>query len=138
MTSSPINLHLRDVLIRTLPLVRQHKEAMVARTAWALRGVSRGSARDSEAIAKTLADLLLDQAHSLAGTGALRPLDGVAERHRALGIDGRYYSRFGDALVPALPDLLGPNVPREVATAWCDAFWMVVRAIKPVRMVANG
>jgi hemoglobin-like flavoprotein len=137
--STPISLHQRDMLVRTLPLVRQHKEAIVARLAWALRGVSRQrSARDVETIARTLTELLIDQAHALSGTGTLRPLDDVSSRHAALGIDGRFYSRFGDALVPVMSDLLGPNVPRDVAPAWCDAFWMVVRALKPVKVAANG
>jgi len=140
MSSTPtINRHLQDILVRTLPLVRQHKEAMIARIACSLRGVARErGARHAEAIARELAELLLDQAHSLSGTGALRPLDGVAERHREVGIDGRYYSRFGDALVPVLGDLLGANVPRDVPAAWCDAFWMVVRSLKPVKIAANG
>src|SRR5690606_923295 len=93
--STTISQHLRDTLVRTLPLVRQHKAAMVSRIAWSLRGVARERGpRDAEMIARTLTELLLDQAHSLSGTGALRSLEGVADRHREQGIDGRYYSRF--------------------------------------------
>jgi hemoglobin-like flavoprotein len=80
-----------------------------------------------------LVELLLDQAHGLIETRMPRRLGGTLAEHRALGIDGRHYSRFGDALVPILSDLLGPNVPREVPVAWCDAFWTIVRTIEPQR-----
>ena len=56
-----------------------------------------------------------------------RRIDRLLDEHRAIGIEARHYSRFGDALIPALTDLLGPNVPRDVPAAWCDAFWTIIR-----------
>ena len=31
---------------------------------------------------------------------------------------------------PVLKDVLGPTLPRAVASAWCDAFWILVRAAR--------
>ena len=78
-----------------------------------------------------IVDLLVRQASLIAETGDVAGLETVAAEHRSLEIEGRHYSRFGDALVPILRDLLGPRVPREVPSAWCDTFWAVIRATEP-------
>lgn len=137
--NSMISERTREMLTWSLPLVRQHKDALIDRVELNLRGVDGAvSRRDTEMTAMVLVELLLDQAHGLIGTRMPSRLDGMLAEHRALGIDGRYYSRFGDALTPILSDLLGPNVPRQVPAAWCDAFWTIVRALEAPRRRAVG
>ena len=80
-----------------------------------------------------LVQLLLDRVRSLVETGEFGAVDGLFDEHRALGIDGRHYSRFGDALVPILRDVLGPGAPREIAGLWCDTFWSLIRELEPSR-----
>jgi hypothetical protein len=124
---NPVN---KDALSRSLPLVRQHQHALIERLAYSMgEALQDGSPLGREEVAATLAELLIGQVERLADSGTIGRLDGVAQAHRALGIDGRHYSRFGDSLVPILVDLLGPNVPREIPSAWCDAFWLVIRSI---------
>ena len=120
----------RSHLSQSLPFVEQRKEGLVNRMEANLRA---GEADEepygqSEVVAMILVDLLLAQARNLADTGEVADLRDVKEEHRALAISGRHYSRFGDALVPILKDLLGPRLPREVASAWCDTFWAVIAA----------
>ena len=83
----------------------------------------------AKAVARVLTGLLIEQGRNLVDWGELRvPGDALVE-HRALGISGRHYSRFGDALVPVIRDVLGPGVPREIALAWCDAFWAAIGGV---------
>jgi hemoglobin-like flavoprotein len=127
-----ISDHVRQLLARSLPLVEAHREALVRGIEASFNGarsVHRLPGRPKVAAA-TLAELLLVEARRLVDTGEFADLRNVLAEHRPLKIDGRHYSRFGDALIPVLRDVLGPNVPREVAGAWCDAFWTIVRAAK--------
>ena len=124
--SAKISAPSRELLSRSLPMVRQHKPALMGQMAHSL-GAEGTSTRNSREIAGALVELLFDQTHDLITGNERRGLDRLFDEHRAIGIESRHYSRFGDALVPALTDLLGPNVPREVPSAWCDAFWTIVR-----------
>ena len=89
------------------------------------------SCGQSEVTGLLLVDLLIDQAAELAGCGAVGDLRKVGQAHSRLGIDGRHYSRFGNALLPILRDVMGPTLPPRIASAWCDAFWFIVRALRP-------
>ena len=80
-------------------------------------------------IATTLVDMLLEQARPMAEGRTPHNLETVAARHRLQGIDGRHYSRFGDALAPVLRDAVGPRLPGAVTAAWGDAFWVVIRGV---------
>lgn len=124
--SNILSPHVRNVLSRSLPMVRQHKDELIEKMERSLRVSGDADPRVSQGIAIGLVEMLLDQAHSLTASGLPRPAR-PGDDHSALDIEGRHCSRFGDALVPALSDLLGPNVPREVPTAWCDAFWTILR-----------
>lgn len=138
--SYPISDHARDMLARSLPLVHPRKDRIIDRMELHLRGAAddEESFGQSEVAAMLLVQLLLDQVRNLVGSGELAAADGTRDEHRALGIDGRHYSRFGDALVPILRDVLGASVPREVAGIWCDAFWTIVRQMEPQREVATA
>ena len=56
--------------------------------------------------------------------------DSIRREHETLGIAGRHYSRFGDALVPVIRDVIGRGTPREVSSAWVDGFWAMIRAVQ--------
>ena len=128
----------RTFISRSLPLVQPHKEHLITRMESNLRldepdGTPIGH---SELSAMILVELLLTQAHHLSSSSELGDLRDVADEHRAHGISGRDYSRFGDALVPVLKDLFGARVPPEVPAAWCDMFWVIVRAALAQRELA--
>ena len=127
--NSPVSTRLRSLLSRSLPLVQQHKAVLVERIERSLAAAEGADEPfgQAEVSAMMLVELLLGQARSLVESGVLAPLGDVAAEHRALGITGRHHSRFGDALVPILRDLLGTTVPREIPAAWCDLFWAVLR-----------
>ena len=120
----------RQFLSQSLPFVQQHKEHLINRMEANLRANGAGNSPygQSEVTAMILVDLLLNQARALSELGELGDLQDVADEHQALAISGRDYSRFGDALVPVLKDILGPKLPAEISSAWCDAFWTIVRA----------
>jgi hemoglobin-like flavoprotein len=120
----------REIIARSLPLVRQRKDEIIGAMKIYLRRIEDGrNAFDpSDVAAMILTELLLRQASLIAGSGKAAGLETTAIEHAALGIDGRHYSRFGDALVPILRDSLGFNLPREVSSAWSDTFWSIIRA----------
>ena len=128
--SEAVSTRTRSLLARTLALVQQRREALVARMESALAELepNGGAVGQAEVTAVLLVDLLLDEARQLVEAGALGPLGHVTGEHYLLDITGRHYSRFGDALMPILRDLLGPIPPREVLAAWVDTFWAIIRA----------
>jgi hypothetical protein len=134
--SSPVSDRTRSLLARSLPLVQQRRILLVERIAHRFAAALHDVPSSHSATAAAgLVGLLVDQAKRLGESGAFGRLD-FLEEHRALDIDGRHYSCFGDALVPILRDLLPPTVPREVAGAWCDTFWAVLRAGQSVEAEA--
>jgi hypothetical protein len=80
-------------------------------------------------IATALVDMLIDQARPMAEGLEPGEVEALAASHRLLGIEGRHYSRFGDALAPVLRDVVGPRLPSAVTAAWGDAFWSVIRRV---------
>jgi hypothetical protein len=138
--SSPISDNVRDLLARSLPLVHLHKDRVIERLELHLRGVAGDgqASGQSDVAAMLLLQLLLDQARGVVESGEIAADAAILDEHRALEIDGRHYSRFGDALVPILRDVLGTSVPREVAGAWCDTFWAAVRELEERRAAAPG
>lgn len=136
--SSPVSDRTRSLLARSFSLVQQRADLLIDRMEQSLGAAEPKDAPvgQSEMIAMMLVELLLGQVKRLVESGELRSVDGLAEEHEALGITGRHYSRFGDSLVPVLRDLLGVTIPREVAGAWCDTFWAVIRAAQEAEAVA--
>jgi uncharacterized protein (DUF697 family) len=80
-------------------------------------------------IAAVLVAMLLEQARLMAEGRQPANVEAIAASHRLQGIDGRHYSRFGDALTPALKDAVGPRLSSAVTAAWGDAFWFVIRLV---------
>jgi hemoglobin-like flavoprotein len=138
--TSPITDNARDILARSLPLLQPGRDQIVERMELHLRGAGGGEqpAAWARAAATLLVQLLFDQARSLVESGELAAAEAIFDEHRALPIDGRHYSRFGDALVPILRDLLGAGVPREVAGTWCDIFWTAIGELKPLEESASA
>jgi hypothetical protein len=136
--SNPIGETARDNLFHSLAAVEAAtpaiKAAMAASVASA-DGEPPPFAR-AEGIASALVDMLVEQARRLAEGGGPGGVAAIALEHRALGIEGRHYSRFGDALVPVLKDSVGPRLPGAVTAAWVDAFWSVIRLV--MRQSAAG
>ena len=129
----------RSILAQSLPIVRQHKAEILGAMKVHLSRVEgvRGTFDRSDVAAAILTELLLRQAGTIAGSGKAAGLETTASEHEALGIDGRHYSRFGDALVPILRDSLGVNLPREVSSAWSDTFWAVIRSAQAKRALTE-
>lgn len=126
-----------DLIAQSLPLVEHHRDALTAGIELPLRSVGADEAfGQSEVVAMILVGMLIEQAHHVIRIGGLRDVEDRAEEHRALAISGRHYSRFGDALVPVLKDVLGPNTPASVPGAWCDLFWSIIRAMGDDREAA--
>ena len=130
---SPVSDRTRSLIARSLPLVQQRRDRLAEEMERSLGAAeTTAEAFGPPVTAMMLVELLLAQARKLVESGGFGPLGDVAGEHRALAIDGRHYSRFGDALVPVLRDLLGPTSPRELAAAWSDTFWAVIRATQPM------
>ena len=133
--SESVSARTRAILASSLPVVRRHKDDLVASMEVYLRRVDedRTTLGRSDIVAMILTELLIRQASLIVDSGRISGLETAAEEHRSIEIEGRHYSRFGDALVPILRDVLGAGVPREVPAAWCDAFWAVIRATRRPR-----
>ncbi|HET9427936.1 MAG TPA: globin [Allosphingosinicella sp.] len=89
----------------------------------------------AEITAMLLVEMLVNCASDLAAFGGVRNLEEVACKHRRLDMDGRHYSRFGLLLGPVLRDVLGVRLPPKTASAWCDAFWYIIRQMSPQEAV---
>lgn len=121
----------RAHLSHSLPLVLQHRDQLLERLEAQLVQVEAdGDAQKASVAAMVLFELLLDAARSIVARGEPTPAPDLAAEHAALGIGGRHYSRFGDALVPALKDI---SLPAPVAAVWCDSFWAAIRASSGLR-----
>jgi hemoglobin-like flavoprotein len=130
-----VSTRTRSLIARSLPLVQQRREALVERMEGALAELDTKPSEigQAEVTAVVLVDLLLDEARELVESGAFGELSYLPGEHYLLDITGRHYSRFGDALMPVLRDLLGPIPPRELLSAWCDTFWAIIHAAEGSR-----
>ena len=128
----------RDLLVQSLPLMEHRKDALIEGLARYLGRDTGEAQKDSELIAIVLTDLLIGQASHLVRSNALLDLDEICLEHSRLRLQGRHYSRFGDALAPVIRDVLGPKIPREVAGAWGDVFWAVIRAVQALETGASA
>lgn len=126
--SPVLSQHSRQMLSQSLPLVGAHKHELIDRMQanLALAEPDQNPGQP-EINAMILVQMLINQVRHFLDTGEYDDLAHVPNEHAALKITGRTYSRFGDVLVPILKDVLGPNVPSAVPSAWIDMFWSVVR-----------
>lgn len=127
-----VSPQVRTHLIQSINAVESRKNEL----AQALSKSLSRSAHDPELsdtpdkVADALLSFVIDLSrHAIAGTP---PADLLTYRHqhRLDGIDGRHYSRFGEALVAVIRDGLGPTYPRETGPAWSEAFWVFVRHLR--------
>lgn len=129
----------RDLLVQSFPIMKHNQDGLIDGVAAYLAAADpRSSGDDSGLIAMMLVALILDEVGQLVESGTVRQPEDVLLEHEALGIQGRHYSCFGDALVPVIRDVLGRGTPSDVTGAWVDAFWAMIRAIKsrPARAAA--
>ena len=129
----------RERLACSLVLVQANRAALVEGMKRALLS-SEGREEplgDTQTMAQMLVDMLVGEAWRVVSEGSAADLAAYASEQAVLGIDGRHYSRFGDALVPLMRDVLGLSFPAEMAGAWVDTFWALVRAVVAVRNPAN-
>jgi hypothetical protein len=128
-----IDEDVRVRLAQSMAVVDRHRAEIIRKIDGRLVAEETGEAPlgQAEVVATMLVTLLIDCVGDLAAFGGLRHLGVVAKEHRRLRIDGRHYSRFGMALAPALRELLGPRVSPQIISAWCDAYWFVIRTMKP-------
>jgi hemoglobin-like flavoprotein len=129
MRDAVISEDLRLRLAQSMALVERRRAAIVARIPERMAAQAQLDENDPGAAASILFGLLIDGASDLAAFAGLRDLSRVRRDHRHLGIAGRQYSRFGLALGPSIHAVLGVAMPPETLSAWCDAFWIVIREI---------
>jgi hemoglobin-like flavoprotein len=127
----------RALLAHSLPLMQQRKDALLDNLGKYLRDAS-DDPHDSELVAMMLTELIITQSKHLLESGTLGHIEDVRQEHRILGLEGRHYSRFGDALAPVIRDVLGGSAPREVAGAWGDVFWAVIGAVQERGAMADA
>lgn len=126
--STVVSDNTRNILFHSLAVVEGRTEALTDALAISLAAGDRGAQSSARAAtaAMVLLTMLVEQAKHLVQGQPPQALESYRAEHRLHGIGGRDYSRFGDALIPALRDTMGTGFPRSVASAWCDAFWAVV------------
>lgn len=131
MHTTPIPEDVRLGLSTTLALVEENRMAIMDRVQEQLASQETDDEAfgQAEITAMMLVNLLVECARELVHRRELCNLDLVAREHRRLEIDGRHYSRFGMVLGPVLRDAIGPALSPATASAWCDAFWFVIREI---------
>jgi hypothetical protein len=124
--------HFRAFLMQSLPAVEERKAELEDRLANSLRRSEQDPELSDhpEMIARLLLDFLIRQARHGVGSDAPPDLSVHRAQQEIAGIDGRHYSRFGDALVPVFRDALGPTYPRDTASAWSDLFWSSVQRLR--------
>jgi hemoglobin-like flavoprotein len=131
MSNAVVAEDIRLRLAQSLAVVEGNREAIIEKMQQRLVAAETEDEAfgQGEITAMMLIDLLVGAASDLAACGGLANLEGAAADHKRLGIDGRHYSRFGMALAPVLREALGPRLPPKIASAWCDAFWFVIRQL---------
>ena len=135
--ASPNN---RTLLIRSVAAIEAAQDSIRQQLGMSLARSERDpELSDSpDRMAGLLLSFLLGQVKHIIEAGEPRDLGDARAQHRLHGIEGRHYSRFGDALVPILRDALGPTHPRATATAWCDAFWAIVQRMRQEREASGS
>ena len=130
--NSIITPTVRTLLLQSLrPVAAKEDEIRAAFTKALARSDQDPELSDTPGIIATLlVSFLIEQVKHVIETGRPMKLDLYRTEHRLHDIDGRHYSRFGDALVPVLRDALGATYPRATASAWNDAFWAILREMR--------
>ncbi len=121
----------RNTLRHSLTAVEAQKAAIIEAMSRSLAaaGTAEEAPEHSGEAAAVLVTMLIEQAKLLIEGREPQGLDVQRAEHQLHGIDGRHYSRFGDALVPVLKDTLGPSFAKVVGSTWCDTFWALIRAM---------
>jgi len=130
--SNILNPMTRILLVQSLPSIEIGEDELRRRMSASLTR-SRHDPELSDTpdlVAALLVTFLVEQVRHVLEAGEPKDFQPFRAEHRRHGIDGRHYSRFGDALVPVLSDILGPTYPRAAVEAWSDAYWALVRRLQ--------
>jgi hypothetical protein len=135
-----VSTNTRTLLVQSIAAVEGAQDKMLQRLSISLaRSEQDPELSDKpDRMASLLLSFLLKQVKHIIEAGEPRDLDVDRAQHRLSGIEGRHYSRFGDALVPIFRDALGPTYPRATAAAWCDAFWGIVQRMRQGRETSDS
>lgn len=129
MTKPMMDDGARHILYQSLPVLATHKHQLIDAMQESLAAVEGPDEPfgQAEVTAMMLIEMLVAQTSELLERGTLSDPARMIADHRANDIVGRHYSRFGDALVPVMRDVLGARLPRELPAIWCDTFWTIIR-----------
>lgn len=129
--STVISDHTRNILFHSLSAVESHRAAVIDAMAVSLAAAEPDDqSAHAETVAMLLVNMLIEQVKHLVEAQHPQHLNAHRAEHQLHAIDGRHYSRFGDALIPVLRDTMGARLPKAVGAAWCDAFWAVIQRMQ--------
>jgi nitric oxide dioxygenase/hemoglobin len=129
-TASP---HAMAIVKSTAPALEKHgveiTTAMYARLFRnpAIEALFDKAAQNSGEQPRRLAGAILAYARNIDKLANLGPaVARMVARHVETGVKAEYYPYVAEALLPAIRDVLGPDVATdEVLAAWGEAYWML-------------
>ncbi|GAA0865547.1 hypothetical protein GCM10009115_24550 [Sphingopyxis soli] len=129
-TASP---HAMTIVKSTAPALEKHgveiTTAMYARLFRdpAIEALFDKAAQSSGEQPRRLAGAILAYARNIDKLANLRPaVSRMVARHVETGVKAEHYPYVAEALLPAIRDVLGPDVATdEVLAAWGEAYWML-------------
>ncbi len=129
-TASPLAM---TIVKSTAPALEKHgveiTTAMYARLFRdpAIEALFDKAAQSSGEQPRRLAGAILAYARNIDKLANLRPaVSRMVARHVETGVKAEHYPYVAEALLPAIRDVLGPDVATdEVLAAWGEAYWML-------------
>lgn len=117
----------------TGPALQQHGLAITTRMYErlfqndAIRDMFDASAQQSGEQPRRLAAAILGYAQNIDKLGNLSgPVQRMVARHVETGVKAEHYPHVAEALLPAIRDVLGPDVATDaVLGAWGEAYWFL-------------
>lgn len=131
--SGAVDPDIRYYLRESFALIDSRRSEIVAKVSYILSlGGGQGNLdeQSAENLAVRLLDFLIEQVRALLEAGRPEGLALVELEHRATGVEGIHYLRFGDALTVVLRHVLGYDLPAAFASAWHDTFWAIIRLMR--------
>ena len=126
--SSNLSERARIVVSESLPLMKQHHVELEEAIASYIEktGPDVSLTDPARSASTTIMDMLLGLAADPSPGRTAEAIAETARDHARLGLNGEHYSSFGDALKPAMRDVLGTKATSPVLAAWTDAYWTIV------------
>lgn len=126
--SANLSERARIFVSESLPMMEDHRHALEEAIESYMRRTGPGVslADPARSASATIMDMLLGHASDLGLGRTPVSITETARDHARLGLNGEHYSSFGDALKPAMRDVLGKKATSPVLAAWTDAYWTIV------------